>query len=41
MKHAIRAGAEEISPAQDYDYGYRQATIKDPFGHYWQLQRKI
>lgn len=41
MKNAITAGAAEISPAQDYDYGYRQGTIKDPFGHYWQLQRKI
>ena len=41
MKNAINAGAAEISPAQDYDYGYRQGTVKDPFGHYWQLQRKI
>lgn len=41
MKNAINAGAEEISPAQDYDYGYRQGTIRDPFGHYWQVQQKI
>lgn len=40
-KHAISCGAIEISPVQDYDYGYRQGTIKDPFGHYWQLQQKI
>ncbi|MBO9596083.1 MAG: VOC family protein [Niabella sp.] len=40
MKSAINAGAKEISPLQDYDYGYRQGTIKDPFGHYWQLQQK-
>ena len=31
---AINAGATEINPAQDYEYGYRQGTIKDPFGHY-------
>lgn len=41
VKNALEAGAGEISPAQDYDYGYRQATIKDPFGHYWQLQQQI
>ncbi|WP_018629464.1 VOC family protein [Niabella aurantiaca] len=41
MKHAILAGAEEVSPAQDYDYGYRQGSIKDPFGHYWQLQQRL
>lgn len=41
MSKAIKAGAIEISPVQDYEYGYRQATIKDPFGHYWQIQKKI
>jgi PhnB protein len=41
MKKAIEAGATEINPAQDYEYGYRQGTIKDPFGHYWQIQKKI
>ena len=41
MSKAIKAGAIEISPAQDYDYGYRQGKVKDPFGHYWQIQKKI
>jgi PhnB protein len=41
MNNAIKAGAIEMSPAQDYEYGYRQGTIKDPFGHYWQIQKKI
>jgi PhnB protein len=41
VNNAINAGATEINPAQDYEYGYRQATIKDPFGHYWQIQKKI
>jgi PhnB protein len=41
IQNAINAGAIEINPAQDYDYGYRQGTIKDPFGHYWQIQKKI
>jgi PhnB protein len=41
MATAIKAGAIEISPARDYEYGYRQGMIKDPFGHYWQIQKKI
>ncbi len=38
---AVTAGAKEISPVQDYDYGYRQSTISDPFGHHWTIEKKI
>lgn len=41
MKNAINAGATVLSPAQDYDYGYRQGQIKDPFGHIWMIEKKI
>lgn len=41
INRAISAGAIEISPAKDYEYGYRQGTIKDSFGHYWQIQKKL
>lgn len=41
MAKAIEAGATEITPATDHDYGYRQAMFQDPFGHYWQIQKKI
>jgi len=41
MRKAIIAGATEINPATDYEYGYRQGMFKDPFGHYWQIQKKI
>lgn len=41
MQNAIRAGATEINPTTDHDYGYRQGMFKDPFGHYWQIQKKI
>src|SRR5436190_1829031 len=40
MKKAIAAGATQISQAQDYDYGYRQGQIKDPFGHTWMIEMK-
>jgi PhnB protein len=41
MHKAVQAGATEINTAKDHDYGYRQGMFKDPFGHYWQIQKKI
>lgn len=41
MNQAIAAGATMISPAKDYEYGYRQGEIKDPFGHHWMVEKKI
>jgi PhnB protein len=41
MQQAIAAGAKEISPAQDYNYGYRQGDIIDPFGHHWTIEKMI
>jgi PhnB protein len=41
MKQAIRAGATLVKEAQDYDYGYRQGEIRDPFGHLWLIEKKI
>jgi PhnB protein len=41
MKQALEAGAREISPAQDYDYGYRQGEFIDPFGHLWTIEKVI
>ena len=41
MASAINAGAKEISPAKDYEYGYRQGEVEDPFGHHWLIEKKI
>ncbi|RWY52402.1 VOC family protein [Mucilaginibacter gilvus] len=41
VAQAEAAGATISSPVEDYDYGYRQATIIDPFGHQWQIQAQI
>lgn len=41
MNKAIQAGAKEISPVTDYEYGYRQGEIEDPFGHHWLIEKKI
>ncbi len=41
FKRAADAGAKVLSPIQDYDYGYRQGIVADPFGHQWLIQKKI
>ena len=41
FQQAVKAGAAVTSTMQDYDYGYRQGIIKDPFGHQWLIQKKI
>jgi PhnB protein len=38
---AVAAGAILLNPATDYDYRYRQASVKDPFGHHWLIEKKI
>jgi len=35
---AVKAGAKLLSPIKDYEYGYRQGTVIDPFGHHWCLE---
>jgi PhnB protein len=38
---AISAGAVLVSPVQDYEYGYRQGEIRDPFGHCWLIEKLL
>jgi PhnB protein len=40
MSNARAAGAVITNAAKDYDYGYRQGEFKDPFGHYWLIEKK-
>jgi PhnB protein len=41
FQQGLSAGATEVSPVTDHEYGYRQGMFRDPFGHYWQIQKKI
>ena len=34
-------GGHVQSPPTDYDYGYRQGVLIDPFGHHWLFQKVI
>lgn len=41
VQQALAAGALLLSEPQTYDYGYRQAVVKDPFGHSWMVECKV
>ena len=41
MARAIAAGAKETSPAQSYEYGYRQGEVMDPLDHRWLIEMVI
>jgi len=35
VEHAVAEGAIVVRPIQDQFYGYRQGTLRDPFGYLW------
>jgi PhnB protein len=41
VERAAAAGGIVLSPVTDYEYGYRQGEIKDPFGHHWLIEKLI
>jgi PhnB protein len=38
---AVAAGAVVRSPMQDHDYGWRDGSLKDPFGHRWEIGKPL
>ena len=38
---AIAAGAKEVFPVADQDFGYRMGRVKDSFGHHWLIARPL
>jgi uncharacterized glyoxalase superfamily protein PhnB len=41
IERATRAGAEVVHKPQDHFYGERSGTIRDPFGHRWNIGHQI
>ena len=37
IQRAVEAGATVVRPTQDQFYGERSGTIRDPFGHEWNI----
>jgi len=38
---AIQAGATEVYPIHDEDYGWRLGRLTDPYGHNWEICRPL
>jgi PhnB protein len=38
---ALKAGAKEISPVADKEYGWRVGRVVDPFGHHWEIGKPL
>jgi len=38
---AMARGATLVDPPHDWEYGERQATVNDPFGHQWVLNQTL
>ena len=41
QERAIAAGATEVFPVADQDFGYRMGRVRDPFGHHWLIARPL
>ena len=41
VEAAVARGARLTDPQHDWEYGERQATIDDPFGHQWVLNQTL
>lgn len=41
IERAVTAGAVIVAPAKDYEYGYRQGEVRDPFGHCWLIEKLL
>ncbi len=38
---AVAAGAVVRCPMQDHDYGWRDGSVQDPFGHRWEIGKPL
>ncbi len=38
---AVTAGAREVWPVADQEYGWRVGRLADPFGHHWEIGKPL
>jgi PhnB protein len=41
IRRAVEAGAEIVREPQDHFYGERSGTVRDPFGHEWNIGHSL
>lgn len=38
---ALKAGATQVWPVTDQEYGWRVGRVVDPFGHHWEIGKPL
>ena len=38
---ALKAGATQVWPVADQEYGWRVGRLVDPFGHHWEIGKPV
>jgi PhnB protein len=38
---AVKAGATQVWPVADQEYGWRVGRVVDPFGHHWEIGKPL
>ncbi len=41
IERLVKMGAEIVHPLTDQFYGERSGTVRDPFGHYWNVGHQL
>jgi len=41
FERALAAGAKQVSPVKDHEYGWRVGRLVDPFGHHWEIGKPL
>jgi len=41
QRQAVAAGATEVFPVADQNFGYRMGRVMDPFGHHWLIGKPL
>lgn len=41
FKRALDAGATQVWPVADQEYGWRVGRLVDPFGHHWEIGKPL
>ena len=41
FQKALAAGAQSVSQVKDQEYGWRQGRVLDPYGHHWEISKKL
>ena len=41
FNRAVAAGASQVYPVEDQQYGWRVGRVVDPFGHHWEFGKPL